>query len=283
MGSGTNPSELGKFLRARRLMTAPVDGIADYPGRRRTQGMRREEVAVLAGVSTDYYARLEQGRERRPSEQVLDGLAQALRLDGDGAAHLHCLVRPQPRTRQEIQWSDEVSPNLRRLVNRWQHAPAMVLGRGLYVLAANRLTDLLFSVMAPGDSLVRFVFLNPRSRAFYVDWEKAASNGVAALHAAAGVDPDDHKVAALVGELFERSLDFRRLWARYDVQVKTSGVKRFRHPEVGELSLTYETLSVNSASGQQLLIYQAEAGSGSERALRRLDSLHRSSGQDAAS
>src|SRR5215472_18609452 len=101
VGSGTNPSELGKFLRARRLSTAPVDGIADYPGRRRTQGMRREEVAVLAGVSTDYYARLEQGRERRPSEQVLDGLAQALRLDGDGAAHLHHLVRPQLRTRQD--------------------------------------------------------------------------------------------------------------------------------------------------------------------------------------
>jgi len=283
VGSGTNPSELGKFLRARRLMTAPGDGIAQYPGRRRTEGMRREEVAVLAGVSTDYYARLEQGRERHPSEQVLDGLAQALRLDGDGAEHLHYLVRPQPRSRQEIRWSDEVSPNLRRLVNRWPNTPAMVLGRGLYVLAANRLTDLLFSVMAPGDSLVRFVFLNPRSRTFYVDWEKAARNGVGAVRAATGVHPDDPKVAALVGELSERSPDFRRLWARYDVQVNTSGVKRFRHPEVGELNLTYETLNVNSASGQQLLIYQAEAGSGSEGALLRLDSLHRSSEQPLAS
>jgi transcriptional regulator with XRE-family HTH domain len=260
-------------------MTAPAEDIARYSGRRRTEGMRREEVAVLAGVSTDYYARLEQGRERHPSEQVLDGLAQALRLDGYGAEHLHHLVRPQPRTRQEIRWNDDVSPNLRRLVNRWPHSPAMVLGRGLYVLAANRLTDLLFSDMAPGDSLVRFVFLNPRSRAFYVDWEKAARNGVAAVHAAIGVDPDDPKVAALVGELSVRSPDFRRLWAQYDVQVNTSGVRRLRHPEVGELSLTFESLSVNSASGQQLLIYQAEAGSGSESALRRLDSMHRSSQQ----
>src|SRR5215469_688997 len=228
VGSGTNRSELGKFLRARRLMTAPGDGIAQYPGRRRTQGMRREEVAMLAGVSTDYYTRLEQGRERHPSEQVLDGLAQALRLDGDGAAYLHALVRPQPRACREIRWSEEVSPNLRRLMNRWPHTPAMVLGRGLYVLAANRLTDLLFSVMAPGDSLVRFAFLNPRSRMFYVDWEKVARNVVAAVRTATGVGPDDPKVAAMVAELSERSPDFRRLWARHDVQVKTSGVRSFR-------------------------------------------------------
>jgi hypothetical protein len=234
-------------------------------------------------VSTDYYARLEQGRERHPSEQVLDGLAQALRLDGNGAAYLHALVRPQPRACREIRWSEEVSPNLRRLMNRWPHTPAMVLGRGLYVLAANRLTDLLFSVMAPGDSIVRFVFLNPRSRTFYVDWEKVAHNVVAAVRAATGVGPDDPKVAAMVGELSERSPDFRLLWARHDVQAKTSGVRRFRHPEVGELSLMYEMLSVNSAPGQQLLIYQAEADSRSECALRRLDRLHRSSGQPVAS
>lgn len=283
MDGSAKGSELGDFLRARRSVTIPADGIGQYPTRRRTQGMRREEVAVLAGVSTDYYARLEQGRERHPSESVLDGLAQALRLDGDGTAYLHALVRPQPRARREIRWSEEVSPNLRRLINRWQHTPAMVLGRGVYVLAANRLTGLLFSVMAPGDSLVRFVFLNPRSRTFYMDWEKVARNGVAAVRVAAGVDPDDPKVAAMVGELSRQSPDFRRLWARHDVQVKTSGVRRFRHPEVGELSLTYETLSVNSAPGQQLVIYEAEVGSRSECALRDLDRLHRSSEQSVAS
>jgi len=130
--------------------------------------------------------------------------------------------------------------------------------------------------MAPGDSLVRFLFLNPGSRAFYLDWEHAARNAVAAVRAATGVDPDDPMVAALVGELSERSPDFRRLWARHDVRVKTCEVRRFRHPEAGELSLTYEAFSVNSAPGQQLLVYQAAAGSGSERSLRRLVRLHRS-------
>jgi transcriptional regulator with XRE-family HTH domain len=232
--------------------------------------MRREEVAVLAGVSTDYYTRLEQGRERRPSEQVLTAIADALRLDRDGEAHLRALSRPVHRG---FQWSEVVSDNLLRLMENWPATPAMVLGRGLYMLAANRLTRLLFSPMQPGDSLVRFVFLTPASRTFYVDWEKVARNGVAAVRAATGSDPGDPKIAGLVDELTQESADFRRIWARHDVKVKTGDVKRFRHPEVGELTLTYETFSVNSAPGQQLLVYQADPGSASERALRLLDDL----------
>lgn len=272
-GSGSN-SLVGEFLRARRSVTAPLPDTGDWPGRRRIQGMRREEVAVLAGVSTDYYTRLEQGRERHPSEQVLDALARALRLDYDGREHLRALVRAQAAVPGENRWSQEVSVNLLRLMDGWAHTPAMVLDRGLYMLAENRLTRLLFSDMTPGDSLVRFVFLTPASRTFYAEWEKVARNGVAAVRAATGIDPDDPKITAMIRELSDRSPDFRRLWARHDVQVKTGGVKHFRHPRVGELSLTYETFSVNSAPGQQLLVYQPEPASPSERALRCLSELH---------
>lgn len=276
-GNGSN-SPLGEFLRARRSVTAPLQGTGEWPGRRRIQGMRREEVAVLAGVSTDYYTRLEQGRERHPSEQVLDALARALRLDDDGKVHLNALARPPAQASRQNRWSEEVSVNLLRLMDGWAHTPAMVLDRGLCMLAENRLTRLLFSDMTPGDSLVRFVFLTPASRTFYAEWEKVARNGVAAVHAATGTDPDDPKITAMIAELSERSPDFRRLWARHDVQVKTGDVKHFRHSLVGELSLTYETFNVNSAPGQQLLIYQAEPGSASERALRRLSELHCSAG-----
>ncbi|WP_433556111.1 helix-turn-helix transcriptional regulator [Pseudonocardia xinjiangensis] len=269
---GRSTTELGEFLRARRAVTSSEQSIGQRTGRRRTPGMRREEVATLAGVSTDYYARLEQGRERHPSEQVLDALATVLGLDAEARSHMKALVRRRP-TAQSRPWSEKVHPHLLTLMDGWTHTPAMVLDRCLHVLATNQLASALFSLMTSGDSLVRFVFLDPAARDFYADWEKVARNGVGALRAAAGVDPNDPRLMTLVGELSAKSQDFRRLWARHDVHVKTGGAKRFRHPHVGPLTLTYETFTVNSAPGQQLLIYQAEPGTPAAQALSFLGSL----------
>ncbi|MEU3186718.1 helix-turn-helix transcriptional regulator [Streptomyces sp. NPDC006923] len=272
MTANRKTNELGEFLRARRITTDP-DPLVMTGGRRRTPGMRREEVAALAGVSKDYYTRLEQGRERHPSEQVLDALACVLRLDTEARVHLRGLARLRGGARFRQEWSEEVSPHLLRLMSGWTDTPAMVLSRCLYVLAANDLTRALFSPMEPGDSLLRFVFLSPASREFYTEWERVARNGVGSLRAAAGVDPEDERLVSLVAELSAGSADFRRLWNSHDVRAKTWSDKSFHHPVVGDLTLTYETFSVNSAPGQQLLVYQAEPGSPSEHALRLLDSL----------
>ncbi|MFF3749895.1 helix-turn-helix transcriptional regulator [Streptomyces sp. NPDC002018] len=272
MTANRKNNALGDFLRARRVTTDPQP-VVMTGGRRRTPGMRREEVAALAGVSKDYYTRLEQGRERHPSEQVLDALATVLGLDAEARAHLQGLARLRGDARFRQEWSEEVSPHLLRLMSRWTETPAMVLSRCLYVLAVNDLARTLFSPMEPGDSLLRFVFLSPASRGFYAEWERVARNGVGSLRAAAGVDPEDPRLVALVAELSAGSADFRRLWHSHDVRAKTWSDKSFHHPVAGDLTLTYETFTVNSAPGQQLLVYQAEPGSPSEHALRLLGTL----------
>ncbi|GAA3722002.1 helix-turn-helix transcriptional regulator [Streptomyces tremellae] len=267
MNDTRHTNELGAFLRARRVATAPEPGTATG-GRRRTPGLRREEVAALAGVSTDYYTRLEQGRERHPSDQVLDALAAVLRLDAQARAHLLGLARLRAGGRFRTEWGEEVSPQLLRLMEGWKDTPAMVLSRCLYVLAANSLTRVLFSQLPPGDSLLRFVFLSPASRGFYAEWERGARNGVGSLRAAAGANPYDPRLVALVAELSAGSEDFVRLWNSHDVRPKTSSDKSFHHPVVGDLTLTYETFAVNSAPGQQPLVHQAEPGSSSADGLR---------------
>ncbi|WP_242906032.1 helix-turn-helix transcriptional regulator [Actinomadura terrae] len=264
---------LGQFLRARRARVRPEDSGLPVGGRRRVAGLRREEVAMLAGVSTDYYVRLEQGRERHPSAQVVDALARALRLDVDEAAHLHQLAHPGPARRRPRVRREQVSPTLLSMMAGWHRTPAIVLGRCLTVLAHNALGRALFAGHAYSGDLVRLAFLDPDARDFYPDWERVAINTVGGLRSAAGTDYDDPQLIDTVGELSLKSEDFRRLWARHDIRQKTHETKRFRHPLVGELTLDYESLTVNSAPGQQLVVYEAAAGSPSEQALALLGSL----------
>ncbi|TMR92088.1 helix-turn-helix transcriptional regulator [Nonomuraea basaltis] len=266
-------NRLGEFLRARRELLRPED-LGLPPGdRRRVAGLRREEVAQLAGVSADYYVRLEQGRERHPSAQVVEALAGALALEEDAAAHLHLLARPASGRRRPAPRRERVSPNLLRMMEAWPHTPAVVLGRCLTVLAHNALGKALFDGHAFSGDLVRLVFLDPDARRFYPDWDRVAVNTVAGLRASAGADDDDPRLIEVVGELSIKSEAFRRLWARHDIRQKTHETKRFRHPLVGELTLHYESLTVNSAPGQQLVVYQADPGSPSEEALSLLGSL----------
>jgi transcriptional regulator with XRE-family HTH domain len=262
---------IGVFLRARRELVRPED-VDLAPGiRRRVSGLRREEVAMLAGVSSDYYVRLEQGRERNPSPQVVDALAHALALDEEATAYLHELARPRPKVRRRRR--EQVSPALMGMMAAWTATPALVLGRCLEVLAANDLGTALFAGHTYSDDLVRLVFLDPDARDFYPEWERVAVNTVGGLRAAAGLDQDDPRLIETVGELSVKSADFRRLWARHEIRQKTRETKRFRHPLVGELALSYEALTVNAAPGQQLVVYHAEPGSPSAEALSLLGSL----------
>jgi transcriptional regulator with XRE-family HTH domain len=262
------PNRLGEFLRARRGLVQPEDvGLPDL-GRRRVEGLRREELALLAGVSVDYYVRLEQGRDTHPSAQVLEALARALRLDDDAVAHLHELAAPAPRRRRRPRASVErVRPGVLRLLEHWTDTPAFVLGRRMDVLAYNALAGLLHSDFARERNIVRLVFLDPGAREIYPDYEAVAAETVATLRAAAGPDLDDPALTELVGELSLKSDLFRRLWARHDVREKASGTKRFVHPMVGEIALDYETLRVNDAPEQLVVGYHAAPGSPSAQAL----------------
>jgi transcriptional regulator with XRE-family HTH domain len=266
-------NRLGEFLRARREVARPEDFGLPEPGRRRTPGLRREEVALLAGVSADYYVRLEQGRDKHPSDQVIDALARVFTLNEEGVAHLRELARPVTRQRRRPSRPERVSATLLRLLDTWSNTPAMVVGRYLDVLANNRLAATVNHCSVKGQNQVRVMFLESDTRNIYADWPTVAAQTVASLRASAGTDLDDPRLTELVGELSLKSEDFRRLWARHDVQAKTSGTKRFLHPMVGELTLSYETFTVNGAAGQMLLVYHAEPGSPSERALALLGSM----------
>ncbi|MEV6255595.1 helix-turn-helix transcriptional regulator [Nocardia sp. NPDC051911] len=266
-------NRLGAFLRARRELVRPEDFGLPGGGQRRVAGLRREEIALLAGVSADYYVRLEQGRDRHPSEQVIASLARVFALDEEGTAHLRELARPTARRPRAPRRPERVAPGLLRLMNAWPHTPALVLGRYLDVLAANPLAAAVNSCSVPGVNQVRMVFLDPEARDVYLDWPTIAADTVASLRATAGADLDDPRLTELVGELSLKSEEFRQLWARHDVRAKTGGVKEFRNPMVGDLTLSYETFSVNGAPGQILIAYHAEPGSPSERSLALLGSL----------
>ncbi|MEU4487254.1 helix-turn-helix transcriptional regulator [Streptomyces purpurascens] len=267
-------NHLGDFLRARRADQRPEDvGMASY-GTRRVAGLRREEVAVLAGVNADYYTRLEQGRERNPSPQVLDALSRALRLDADARAHLYRLAGAAPGDQVAVHTADSVSPALRQLMDGYPNTPAFVLDRTLDILATNALADALYAPFDPADNLARMTFLDPAGRHFYTDWDRAAQASVANLRHAAGFDPNDPRLRALVRTLTEHSTEFTRLWNAHTVRGKTRDAKHLLHPEVGALTLTYQAFDVRDAPGQQLVIYHAEPGSSSAQALGLLGSLH---------
>ncbi|MDA0164674.1 helix-turn-helix transcriptional regulator [Solirubrobacter ginsenosidimutans] len=263
-------AELGDFLRTRRARLQPQDvGLPDY-GRRRVPGLRREELAQLAGVSVDYYVRLEQGRDIQPSDSVLDAIACALQLTDDERSHLFTLVRPRRRARRRP--SERVRPGVQRLVERIEF-PAFVLGRRMDVLAYNAPAAALLGGMRERNML-RYMFFDDGARALYPDWEQVAAEGVAYLRLTAGEDPDDAQLVELIGELSLHSEPFRRLWARHDVKSKSFGVKTFEHPQVGPLELDYESLKLPDAD-QTLVTYTAAPGSPSETALGLLAQLGR--------
>ncbi|WP_258564792.1 helix-turn-helix transcriptional regulator [Streptomyces sp. WELS2] len=234
-------------------------------------------IAQLAGVSVDYYTRMEQGRVPNPSGTVLDALARALRLDGDATRHLHRLARPQsaarhvPRRQARPQ---RVRPMLQRLLDDLVGMPAMVMGRRMDILAWNTAAAALFGDYAALDrterNIARITFLNETSRELYADWTSCARENVAYLHLDAGRHPEDPRLASLIGELSMKSEDFLRWWAEHPVQDKTSGTKRFRHPVVGDLELAYETLRAADDPDQALITYAAEPGSPSHDGLRML-------------
>lgn len=263
--------DFGDFLVARRASVRPADvGLPSY-GYRRVPGLRREEVAALAGVNTYYYARLEQGRERHPSQQVLDALSRALALTGDAREHLYRLtgLLPLSRARDVVM----VEPGLRQLMDAWPATPAYVLNCTMDVLAENDLASALHSGFRSPDNLVRMAFLDPAGRDFYVDWVRAAHASVANLRVAAGYDPHAPRLCELLAELTARSPEFRGLWERHEVYAKSHEPKEFHHPEVGRLTLSMHTFDVRGAAGQQLVVYRAEAGSASEQALSLLGAI----------
>ncbi|MEV0038820.1 helix-turn-helix transcriptional regulator [Streptomyces sp. NPDC050804] len=266
-------NHLGEYLRARRELVRPEDVGLPPGGRRRVPGLRREELALLAGISADYYLRLEQGRDHHPSAQVLDALAGALMLDDDATAHLHRLARPVSRRRARGPRAERALPGIRRLVMSWTDHPAFVQGRYTDVLAANPLATALAPYYAPGVNLLRATFLDPSVRALHRDWDSAAPAVVASLRTLATPDADDPRLTELVGELSLRSEEFRRLWARHDVRPRTSGVSWFDHPQVGPLELSFEKLSVNGTEGQLLVVYHAEPGSPAAEGLALLSTI----------
>ncbi|MFI7664743.1 helix-turn-helix domain-containing protein [Nocardia sp. NPDC049526] len=265
-------NELGDFLRSRRAQVSPEEvGVRTY-GVRKVAGLRREEVAFLAGLSSDYYTRLEQGRERNPSAQVLDALSRALRLDADQELHLYRLARLVPASRG-ASGREPVSPMLLQLMDTYDSTPAFVLNRTLDMLACNHLAEALFSPFSKTDNLVRMVFLDPAGAEFYAEWHRAAQATVATLRLAVGHDPDDARLTQLVAEVSASSPVFCRYWEQGHVRGKTLEAKELVHPDVGTLSLTFQAFDVRDKPGQQLVIYQAEPGSPSDHALKLLGSL----------
>jgi len=274
-----NGNEIRDFLVSRRARITPEQaGLPAYGGNRRVAGLRREEVALLAGVSIDYYVRLERGRAPGASESVLDGIARALHLDEAERAHLFDLARaagaPAAARTPRRPAVQQVRPSVRRILDSMTTTPAYVRNARLDILAANRLAAALFapiltSPAQPANS-ARFLFLDPAAPMFYPDWERQAQDVVAMLRTEAGHSPHDKALSNLIGELSTRSEHFRTWWAAHNVRFHRTGTKRFHHPVVGDLTLTYEALDLAADSGLRISAYSAEPGTPSDDALKLL-------------
>lgn len=279
-------AEIREFLGTRRARISPEQaGLPSYGGeRRRVPGLRREEVALLVGVSPQYYVRLERGDATGVSEGIIDGIARALELDDAERAHLLDLLRTAAtpsRPRRRPASTDRIRPTIQRLVDAMPTVPAVVLSARLDVLGHNALGRALFSPFYDTGTPVnnaRLVFLDPRATAFFRDWETVANDTVALLRAEAGRDPYDRRLSDLVGELSTRSDDFRVRWAAHDVRIHADGVKRFRHPVVGDLDLPFESLPLDMRATASLVTYLAEPGTPEQDALALLASWAASDG-----
>ncbi|MDT5068746.1 MAG: hypothetical protein QOK02_4901 [Mycobacterium sp.] len=252
----TSDNALGEYLRLRRGQVRPED-VGLMPGpRRRVDGLRREELAALAGISADYYLRIEQGRTTHPSAQILDALARALRLDATAIAHLHELARDN---RPVYTGSELVSDDILTLIDQI-NLPAFVAGRCLDCLASNALARALSPNFAPGHNLLRQLFLDPGERQLHLDWDESTAGVVAGLRQTAGGQSADPRMAPLVDELCAASDRFRTLWTRADVGYRAAGTSHLRHPEVGELHLRRSRFPIPDSEGQHLQLYHPVPG-----------------------
>ncbi|HXP18246.1 MAG TPA: helix-turn-helix transcriptional regulator [Streptosporangiaceae bacterium] len=272
-------NEIRDFLTSRRARITPEQaGLPAYGGNRRVAGLRREEVALLAGVSVDYYTRLERGNAHGASESVLEALARALRFDEAERAHLFDLARAASTTARPPRRParQQVRPSVRRILNSMTSAPAYVRNGRLDILAANRLGYALFSPLfaspARPANPARFLFLDPCAAELYTEWERQAQDTVAMLRAEAGRHPHDRALSDLIGELSTRSETFRTWWAAHNVRFHRTGVKRLHHPVVGDLTLTFEAMDLAADAGLRISAYTAEPGSASQDALNLLAS-----------
>ena len=274
-------NEIRDFLTSRRARITPEQaGLPAYGGHRRVAGLRREEVALLAGVSIDYYTRLERGNARGASDAVLDALARALQLDEAERAHLFDLVRAanvnMPARAPRRPARQQVRPSVQRILDSMATTPAYVRNGRLDILAANRLGRALFSPVfdSPAQPVnpARFLFLDPRGPEFYVEWERQAQDTVAMLRSEVGRNPHDRALSGLIGELSTRSEAFRTWWAAHNVRFHRTGVKRLHHPVVGDLTLAFEALDLAADEGLRISAYTAEPGTASHDALNLLAS-----------
>lgn len=280
------PNDIREFLASRRARLTPQQvGLPDFGGRRRVAGLRREEVALLAGMSVEYYVRFERGNASGVSEGIIDGVSRALRLDDTERAHLHDLVRAandgvRPVRRRAPARPRIVGPSVQQLLDAMTGVPALVQDARLDVLATNALARALFDQMfddgddaARTPNFARFLFLDPRSVDFYRDWDASADQLVALLRIETGRAPFDRELSDLIGELSTRSDAFRTLWGSHDVREHRTGMKRIHHAVLGDVDLDYQALDVAGGPGLQLVAFTAEPASASATALQLLGNL----------
>jgi transcriptional regulator with XRE-family HTH domain len=260
------PNHLGDYLRARRARVTPAEvGLVSGP-RRRLAGLRRDELAMLAGISSEYLQRLEQGRDRHPSAEVLDSIARALRMDAKATAHLHQLARSASRLHRAAQ--EHVSAAVAELIDQFP-MPAVVVSRCQDVLAANPIARALCPGFEVGQNLSRWRFLDPAAKQVYPDWDESTALAVRGLRQGSADDPDDPRLRALISELSSASQRFKQLWEQADVGYP-KGISHMRHPEVGDLYLTRTQLYLTQSPGQYIITLHAQANSTSAQAIDKL-------------
>lgn len=260
---------LGDYLRARRELLRPPDvGIPEGTGARRVPGLRRSEVAALAGISTEYYIKLEQGQETNPTDQVLDSLSRALKLDATATSYLHNLARlikkPAPLD------SLPVIEHARWLIESWPMTAAMILDRHNDIVATNALMSALISGYQTGRNALAVLLLDPDLRDLYLEWDGLSSRSIGLLRSRVGLDTENPRARELITQLTQESARFRELWHRHDIEGMTEGTHPMRHPTAGDLSLHYAHLPLVGPAGHTIFLYYAEPGSQSESALSEL-------------